>query len=414
MKKKMYSCKTKLNKYEYGNMIEQFPKKLFINSIINNLIFDIFASLLIYAFSKSIILSIIIFLIYLIYSLVYTKFRLVNIAYKQFDSLIRKHNVPLEYDIDFFQNNLIQIANDKKLSIDYDKIKTCIETDTNFYLECLDRSGILIIQKSECDLELISFIRKKFSNILINNLGEKIKFKNVQSNHENKYISKILLVLFFLNILSIFAALHGLNVMNDISNTHDESFTKNTWIAWTFLPIPIISTIIGMKYQHRELNSKKVVLSGIIVGFILVAMGCFSFIPTNETNYNRIKDYSKIVDIILPENGKLEIQDANVNYGKKRKLTFISAYYDKNEGDDLYNQISKNDKWISGNDFPNDLKEFLFSSLTLEKESYYSIYNETLDVYNELPLESGKYKIYTMKYDTNKRILYIYKYDYLY
>ena len=44
----------------------------------------------------------------------------------------------------------------------------------------------------------------------------------------------------------------------------------------------------------------------------------------------------------------------------------------------------------------------------------YSIYNKTLDEYNKLPVNSGDYQIFTMIYDSSKKILEVHKFMYKY
>ena len=75
--------------------------------------------------------------------------------------------------------------------------------------------------------------------------------------------------------------------------------------------------------------------------------------------------------------------------------------------------ILKNDTWILSTKTEEKLR-FLVSDYITGKNIYFSIYNRTLNKYNTLPTSFSNYKIYTMMYDTSKKLLQIDEFNYNY
>ena len=192
-------------------------------------------------------------------------------------------------------------------------------------------------------------------------------------------------------------------------------FTKYMWIFWCWLPIPILSIILGFRYKKAGFKCSKNIIAGFIIGFLLLIYGTFCMLPTFSEDYNKINQYKEIIDAKLPNNGTLEIQDWGTYFDDdKTEYTVINAYYDKEDVKILVESIETSENWVLSKEIKSELKIFVPSQLRSDEDAYYSIYNKTTNQYNILPDSSGNYEMYAMKYDKSDKHLEIHKFKILY
>ena len=235
-------------------------------------------------------------------------------------------------------------------------------------------------------------------------------FKDINA----KLIENKMVILFIVTIVSFFAAVYLISYLYNLNNQHF-NFYKSMWIFWCFLPIPVISIVLGYKYQKSGINCKRNIISGYIVGFLLLAYGSFYFFPDYSKNYEEIYTYKEIINLELPSNGQLEIRNW-VNYFDDDKTDYVTikAYYAKEDVSKLVNSIKNSDKWILSKEIESKIKIFIPSTFRSDDDVYYSIYNMTTNEYNSLPKDSGIYSIYSMKYDISEKLLEIHNFKYVY
>ena len=187
------------------------------------------------------------------------------------------------------------------------------------------------------------------------------------------------------------------------------------WLIWCFLPIPILSIILGFKYKKRGLKCTKNIVGGFIIAFFMFIYGSFCLFPSFSEDYNKIYEYKDIINAQLPSNGYLEIIKWNVTSDSDiTEYTSINAYYDNEDTSNFEKSIENNSNWILSNEVKSELKVLIPNFYRYDKKVYYSIYNKTTNEYNRLPSESGKYEIYSMSYYIATKTLEIskFKYDY--
>ena len=334
---------------------------------------------------------------------------------KQIKSELKKLGVTdIYYETEFYEDYFIRKSENTSLTIKYSDITRCVENETHFYFYYAQRNSIIIIQKNNCDLGLINFIREKFSN-LENHLGDNSKFKGVKKYHSPKFIRIMMLVLFILSIMSLWLSMFTWMIVNDVINIPTMRFIKTAWVIWLWLPIPIISIILGFKYKKAGFKCTKNIVAGFIISYLLLMFGSFCFFPTLEEDYSKIYDYQDIIDLELPSKGLLEVQDmptysdANIT-----DYTIINTYYDEKDVNNLEEELKGNNNWILSTQIKSNLTIFIPTSFVLNDNIYYSIYNKTLDEYNSIPEEIREYEIYMMRYDKATKVLEIHNYNYLY
>lgn len=409
----LYTCESVINSTEYRKMAKYFPQ-IYWTYIIWGTILNIIFTAILAIFSKNIIVILIFFTFYQIFLMILYKIRLEYYAEKSFNTVAKKGNIEKEIHIEFYDKFFIRQSKTEACKICYSDIDKCIETDTNFYLRYNKKNMVINIQKDNCDIKLMNFIRKTFKN-LENHLGESTKFKGAKKYHNPIFIKRFMIILFVITIASLWGALWSLELINIINPQRGFNFTKNTWVFWCWLPIPLTSIILGFKFRNVGFKCTKNIVVGFIFGFLLLIYGGFCLFPTFSSDYKEINKYKIYIDAILPNNGELEIMNQNTDLDDdKSEYTIINAYYDKEDVYDLVNSIEHSDNWILSKEIKSALKILIPSQLGADDDAYYSIYNAVTNKYNTLPESPGNYEIYAMKYDKSDKQLEIHKFNYFY
>lgn len=408
----LFSCESVVDGYEYKEMAKYFPKRMYWVFVIRGTIFNVIISALIALTTQSWIATLIFLIAYEIYLLIYYKVRLEPMAEKVHNARLKRGEIEVNFETEFYEDYFIRKGEKSSVTIDYSEITRCVENDTNFYLEYAKKNMVIIIQKNRCDLELISFIRNKFSN-LENNLGDTSSYKEIKKAKNTKSINTLMIILFIATLCCLWGAMWSVSLINEINPQHGFNFTKNTWVFWCWLPIPISSIILGFIYNGKGLKCTKNIVAGFIIGFLLLVYGSFSLFPTFSEDYSKINDYKEYIDASIPANGELEIQNWETYFDDdKTEYAIINAYYDKEDVSKLENSIEKSNNWILSTKLKSELKILLPTQFRSSNDVFYSIYNKTTNEYNTIPNESGKYEIYAMYYDKDLKQLSIHKYKY--
>lgn len=409
----LYTCDSIIDAYEYKKMANYFPQMYWHYVIIGTVLNLIITAIIAITF-RSLLGTLIFFAVYQTYLMILYKVRLEHYAEKTFNSMLKNGSADTKIHTEFYDDYFIRQGETETLMINYDEIDKCVETDTNFYLKFGKRNKIIFIQKNACDLELISFLREKFK-VYENHLGETTKFKGAKKYHNPNFIKTFMIILFIITICSLWGALWSVSLVDKINPQHVFNFTKNTWVFWCWLPIPILSIILGFKYKNAGFKCTKNIVGGFIIGLLLLVYGSFSLFPTFSQDYSKIDSYRSIISAQLPSNGELEIQDWGTYFDEdKTNYTIINAYYDKEDVSSLVNSIEYNSNWILSKEIKSELKILIPSQLRSDDDAYFSIYNKTTNQYNVLPEIAGEYEIYAMKYDKSDKHLEIHKFNYLY
>lgn len=408
----LFSCESVVDGYEYKKMAKYFPKRMYWVFVIRGTIFNVIISALIALTTQSWIATLIFLIAYEIYLLIYYKVRLEPMAEKVHNARLKRGEIEVNFETEFYEDYFIRKGEKSSVTIDYSEITRCVENDTNFYLEYAKKNMIIIIQKNRCDLELISFIRNKFSN-LENNLGDTSSYKEIKKAKNTKLINTLMIILFIATLCCLWGAMWSVSLINEINPQHGFNFTKNTWVFWCWLPIPISSIILGFIYNGKGLKCTKNIVAGFIIGFLLLVYGAFSLFPTFSEDYSKINDYKQYIDASIPSNGELEIQNWETYFDDdKTEYAIINAYYDKEDVSILENSIEESNNWILSTKLKSELKILLPTQFRSSGNVYYSIYNKTTNEYNTIPNESREYEIYSMCYDKSLKQLSIHKYKY--
>jgi len=392
---KKYQTKTKVTLEEFQKAYKIIPNNYWVSVISITL----FGSIFVIAYS---IIGKINFTLFLVLEAILFGLVLINQkltadknAEKYYNKLYNEKDN--EYSLIFSDDDFEQKKKDSNQKIKYSDIKKIIETDTNFYLY-LGKS-VVIVDKYNCEIELISFIREIDETKYINKRNNKTFKKN-----NNKLIKKMMNLLLILTILSIFFGMESVDKVNEYLNVPFIA-NLNQWVGWLWLPIPIASIILGVRFNSKGLDCKANVAVGVIVGIILILIGS-SCLTTKKLPYDNINDYKSIMGVLLPEEGIYTLNKSN-NYEGHTNISNVKsfiAYYNGNETNFkiFEEEILNNDNWIKGSALEDGFDIYIDKFNKINNNSYYLIYNETTDEYNTLTTENGMYHIYLIKYHPNE------------
>ncbi len=409
-----YTCESVVDSYEYQKMAKYFPNRMYWVFVFRGFFLNLILSAIIAIFSQSLVSTLIFFIIFQIYMMILYKVRLEHFAEKVFRAREQRGEIEKNFQFEFYDDFFIRRGKKESITISYSEIHRCVENDTNFYLEYSSKNMILILQKNRCDLELINFIREKWKD-LENHLGDSSHYEKTKKCHHSAWAKNGMLLLFILTLASLWGALYSFALLNQSTVQHGFHFVKNTWVFWCWLPIPILSIILGYKYQNALFSCKKNIVGGFVIGILLLIYGSFWMFPIFSQDYSKIEEYRNIIDADLPQNGELEIQDWGTYFDEdKTEYTIIHAYYEKEDVSKLVDSIENSSNWILSTKIKSELKLFIPSQFRSDEDAYYSIYNKTTNQYNTLPEISGNYEIYAMKYDQSDKHLEIHRFQYAY
>ncbi len=409
----LYTYEYVVNSSEYKKMARYFPQ-MYWHYVVCGGFYNLIISAIIAIVSRSFFGTLGFLLCFQIYLMIIYKVRLEYFVEQTFNAMQKQGSFDNNIHTEFYKDYFIRQGDTITYKIRYDEIDRCVETDTNFYLKNKKKNLIIFIQKNKCDSDLISFIREKIGNIdVVNNKKSKQKKKLKVNN--SVFVKNGMTALFALTVVSIWLAIFSLQLVNELIPHHFINQNKNMWIFWCWLPIPILSIILGFKFNKAEIKCNKNIVAGFIVGFLLIVFGSFCLIPTFSVDYKEIDAYRSVIDAKLPKSGELTIENWDTCSGTDRsKCSIINSYYNNEDVSDLVDSIENSDNWFLSTEIKSSLKLFIPLGLYSDEDAYFSIYNKTTDQYNTLPDKSGDYEIYVMKYDKSERHLEIYKYMYSY
>ena len=410
----LYRYEGIVNVEEYKKLLRSFPKKFFWKLFALGTLILVVSACILFIFEGKYLEYLLIFLMLDLCYFLFLKFRQDAIAEKIYNSSTKKGFFDSNQIIEFYQDCLIRKGNTLSLTIRYCDIVQCVETETNFYLEIAQKNHFVIIQKNRCEEGLIQFIRNTLENRTKVQF-ERRKSTGVQKHYNYGRIRIFMIILFILTILSFFAAAK----LDSYLTPEGMDFFKNMWIFWCWLPVPVLSIILGFKYRKIGIPCVKNIVAGFIVALLLIVFGSFCLLPTPDLSDLMMEaesvEYSEIIGMELPK--PLGVTSEEVwNPLSKDKTELASArfLYENKDSEELVEFIKNSDRWMKGNNINDDLKLMLPEKFSLDENTYVLIYNQKNGAYNTQPNSDGTYKLYVMKYDLSVNSLEVHQLNYDY
>ena len=410
----LYRYEGIVNVEEYKKLLRSFPKKFFWKLFALGTIILVVSACILFIFEGKYLEYLLIFLMLDLCYLLFLKFRQDAIAEKIYNFSTKKRFSDSNQIIEFYQDFLIRKGNTLSLTIQYCDIAQCVETETNFYLEIAQKNHFVIIQKNRCEEGLIQFIQNTLENRTKVQF-ERRKSTGVQKHYNYGRIRIFMIILFILTILSFFAAAK----LDSYLTPEGMDFFKNMWIFWCWLPVPVLSIILGFKYRKIGIPCVKNIVAGFIVALLLIVFGSFCLLPTPDLSDLMMEaesvEYSEIIGMELPKPLGVTSEEVwNPVSKDKTELSSARFLYANKDSEELVEFIKNSDRWMKGNNINDELKLMLPEKFSLDENTYVLIYNQKNGAYNTQPNSDGTYKLYVMKYDLSVNSLEVHQLNYDY
>lgn len=308
-------------------------------------------------------------------------------------------------------NNAFLVLNKKGIIFEKENIKTNVDWDNIKYV-LINKYTIAFISIND---KVIVAINKLYLNEIIDGISKYNKMNLVIDNSDlykktnikemfKKDINNLLLTLFIISCFTPFISILGWYAFSSITNTPMQLASYGALIG---LIAPLLSIIFGLKYKSKD-TTKNIVI-GIVMTIVTLGMTLSSNISIFETSDKIVKNsnYQEIIGEVVPSG------IVNFNYNQKNSPHILSIIIKENkEAINFYRKLQKNTRWIDEDNINTTLEYFIHDKCYSEtKKCLYLIYNEDNKTYNEVPKESGSYRIKEFVYNPNNNNLIINEFD---
>lgn len=215
-------------------------------------------------------------------------------------------------------------------------------------------------------------------------------------------------ILFWCTLFSPLASFSFASMIGEINIFSVFGVIRYSWIMWLFIPIGVLSLLIGLKLKKGEQKYKKNFIIAFICIPLIIIFGSYRFI-FKEISYDvsKISAIENEINLDLPNQVKIvtnEMGTFNTSYAK---------IIDNESEVEFENKLKTNSRWKDK--LSSKIKSLLptYTQYEVELFDYFLFYNVTRSEYNIYP-PNGEYKIVFIAYDsTLNRLLIIdnYKID---
>jgi len=303
-----------------------------------------------------------------------------------------------KYNLCFYEDYIEKNSATINQTFKYEKIKRIFNRKFYLYL-LLDDNQILYIKKRDDNNNLINYITSTV-NLKNDNI---IKKKYSTENNYNK-VELFMNILFIVSFVSLWLVLYLINFnIKKAGLTGFLAYEK--WnIALFFLPIPILSIILGFVFQKKGYKTLKNIILGFVITFIFVTFGSFWIVSNSykiELREDEIKEFERIIGFKIPRQNVHFKVNWDTSFLDNHSTSYIS-FTDKTIAKAFYQQVENNEKWIEEKKLDLNLKSLIPETLectSINDSCYYLTFIREDSLYNFAPLDSGLYHLYIMNYN---------------
>lgn len=243
----------------------------------------------------------------------------------------------------------------------------------------------------------------------------KLQIKIHNRWNDNQFKKIFLLLLFWLSIASLFIGSELAIFLSKVTN--DLTECKYMWVLLLFLPIPIFSITLGIKYKKVGYHCKKNIIGGTIIIILLCIYSYFTVFYFAHKDY-LFDDYSYLnkleekIQFDFPNKGKIFTSKlGKIQMPSYQIIATSTVEFDNQEEiEDLEKRIQYSNIWTNNNTTILQSTEPTIYITENNQNIYYLIYIEDLNTFNQIPNQTGKYRTFCFIYDLDKNILNIYEY----
>lgn len=201
-------------------------------------------------------------------------------------------------------------------------------------------------------------------------------------------------IIFFMCVISVPVSFWISSVVGESNIFGVGGIVRYSWIMWLFIPINIVSYILGLYLKKCGEKYKSNQIVAFICVPILLIFGSYRFLGF-DVNYDTsiISDLEHNIDFDLPNDVKV-VNESNTDYYVSRVKIL------DNEEKELFEKdIDESKKWTTT---PNSLLSsslpYLIETETTEFD-YFMFYNNTQKTYNSYPNSNGEFDYIFIAYD---------------
>ena len=391
---------------QYRRFRRQYPVMYIWTSIFQSLIMIalVFVSSLLSNYS--IWIFFLLSLIILIFNFVFNYFRfdkLSDIEFEKYPNLKRRNRYVFYNDYIFMDNGISTNV------IEHSRIKKGVETNDDFFIELVNDGRIICLPKDLINKEQEKYIREITKNVYFNRTN---KFKKNNKEYKSSLISKILLITF--TVLSLLSVVVIIVVDNIILEKYMfREMGPSLFLLYIgLMPIPLICLLLGFIFskKHKAIVS---IIIGIFVFFSLINFATeeYKYEEESRRNVKNMDIYIELIDVNIDIALGLQQEKENININGDNTLVlkteFESILDDRRE---VLDKISKDNKWSNLKGIDDDIKNLIYVDDN-EKEQFGFIYVKETNEYNVLPVNSGKYHIYSISCCNGDFVIYEFDYE---
>ena len=209
-------------------------------------------------------------------------------------------------------------------------------------------------------------------------------------------------ILFWTTLISPIVSFSLASMIGEADIFGVAGIVRYSWVMLLFIPIGILSILIGFKLKNSTQKYKKNFIVSFICLPLLIIFGSYRFIFNSDVSYdvNEVSIIEEKINFEIPDDIKVATN----------KLDLYNISYIKiinNESKDVFEQeIGNNQLWQK--EIKPEIKSLLPLDIQYESEVFeYSIFfNITTNTYNISPL-SGQYECIFIAYDCDLQRLII-------
>lgn len=201
-------------------------------------------------------------------------------------------------------------------------------------------------------------------------------------------------------IMCIAAPFVGFAIDASMSDYFDQLISKNLWVSFLLLPIPVLSVVYGIYQQKKGYRNSRNVIMGVIVFIILCAMGFSAFTASSEyySDFAQLLKWEERLDVDFPDSGDILTQypDAMLSEGVEGHNEVSIVRFEKKDAEEFLKMISQDERWVT--EYPDNILPCFHEGIYGFNFDYHMLYNLTTDEVNKLPEKSGVYRFVYLKY----------------
>ena len=208
-------------------------------------------------------------------------------------------------------------------------------------------------------------------------------------------------ILFWITLISPMLAFALASIIGESNIFGVAGIVRYSWIMWLFIPVGVLSIIIGIKLKKEKKGYKKNLIIAFICLPLILIFGSYRFIFTIVSyDIDKVVAIEEKINLDLPN----EIKIATTPWDTY-DVSYVKIINDESK-DKFEQELKTNPLWQ--NELSFKIKNLLPLSIPYETEAfdYFVFYNVTTNEYNEYPLE-GECECIFIAYDCETQRLII-------